>query len=77
MPSSAGPGTLLCPNCREAIPVSLPELVVSGSLRCSACGLDLHLDQGRSAQSVQLLTELEHGQSKARAILSNNQGPRA
>ena len=77
MPSSHGPGTLLCPNCREAIPVSLPELVASGSLHCPACGLDLHLDRRRSAQSVQMLTELEHGQSKARAILSNNRGPRA
>lgn len=53
---SSGPG-LQCPNCKQFIPVTLPMLL-SGTLFCIGCGLELSVDQDKSKEGMEKVRAL-------------------
>ena len=47
-----------CPECRFVIPTTLPMLLSGEPIVCPMCGLALHVDREKSADSLNLIRNL-------------------
>jgi len=47
-----------CPECNFVIPTTIPMLLSGEPIVCPMCGLALHVDAEKSAQSLQLVRNL-------------------
>jgi hypothetical protein len=57
---------LKCPECKSAIPVSIPLLLSGGPFVCPGCGLRLNVNRGESQSALGALAKLDVGMKKAR-----------
>lgn len=57
---SKTPG-LKCPECGNLIVISIQQLTTYQPLSCGFCGLQLEIDQEKSAPSIAALSKLERG----------------
>ena len=58
-----------CPNCGAYIAMSIEDLLSQSSFKCQNpdCNTELHIDRGRSAESMNALEKLKDGLAKASA----------
>lgn len=59
---------LKCPECGNLISVSIEQIISAGSVYCSNCFLELKIDAGKSAASINALKKLKQGLSEAEKI---------
>lgn len=59
---------LKCPECGTLISVSIEQIISAGSVFCTNCFLELKIDAGKSAASINALKKLKQGLSEAEKI---------
>lgn len=47
-----------CPECSFVIPTTMPMLLSGEPIVCPMCGLNLHVDREKSAESLKLVGQL-------------------
>ncbi len=47
-----------CPECSFVIPTTMPMLLSGEPIVCPMCGLNLHVDRDKSAESLKLVRQL-------------------
>jgi uncharacterized paraquat-inducible protein A len=47
-----------CPECSFTIPTTMPMLLSGAPIVCPMCGLALHVDREKSAESLKLISDL-------------------
>lgn len=55
-----------CPECAAPIKVDLPSLLSQRAVRCSACGLELRVDESSSGPAMDELAKLDAAQEAVR-----------
>jgi len=65
-------GGFPCPRCRTLIRFPFQALLTQPSITCSQCGLELHIDLGRSAAVLEDLSGYVEGLGDAERILNEN-----
>ena len=63
-------GGFPCPRCRTLIRFPFQALLTQPSITCIQCGLELHIDLGRSADVLENLRRYHDGLDDAGRILS-------
>ena len=53
-----------CPECSFVIPTTMPMLLSGEPIVCPMCGLALHVDAQKSANSLKLIRELHEATQK-------------
>ncbi|MDR1226605.1 MAG: hypothetical protein LBK47_06870 [Prevotellaceae bacterium] len=59
--SNREPG-ISCPGCGCFIPTTITELLVTQTLICYSCGLELKMDRKASSKALGLLQKVNHAQ---------------
>lgn len=70
---SARPG-LDCPECGHRIPVTIHNLLHDKSIICGHCLLELDVDRDKSKPSLEALSRLDQGFSRAQAMQNRFSG---
>lgn len=65
-------GGFPCPRCRTLIRFPFQALLTQPSITCSQCGLELHIDLGRSAGVLENLRRCVDGLDDAGRILQES-----
>ena len=71
---SRKPG-LKCPECGTLISVSIEQIISAGSIYCTNCFLELKIDAGKSAASIDALKKLKDGFAEAERIKNRGMNP--
>ena len=56
-----------CPECSNRIHVNYFEMISTGKVSCQICGLELHLDKGKSEKALQAVDTAMQGIDEAKA----------
>ena len=55
---------LICPNCKNLIPITMHQLLEAKSIFCPICGLRLSLNKKSSDKAKEVLRKIEEAQKK-------------
>jgi len=58
------PNGLQCPVCRQLIPISIRQLMISKSIQCPVCGLVLSIDKNKSEKALKILSKINKVNNK-------------
>lgn len=68
-PIQANPETtgVKCPRCSDLIKTSIQELIISSSIRCPKCSLQLVIDKFKSKEALSALHRVQEAQNRVNA----------
>jgi transcription elongation factor Elf1 len=59
-----------CPECSFTIPTTIEILLSRASITCPMCGLVLHVDADKSAESLTMLSKLHQSAQEVESVRS-------
>lgn len=61
-----------CPRCGTFIPTTIVQLLMSSSLRCPRCLLELRMDRQASNEALDVLKKVQDAQEKVQKVSKFN-----